>query len=730
MSDKPLLVYETAKGPKRQALGAEPLLIGRGVHANLRLGDRSLSARHCQIEPAPEGGHEIVDLDSRNGTFVNGRAVTRRRLAHGDRIRMGRVELVYRASAAAEDDFRTLVQLVDRIHKRGGPEGVREAAARFTATAGEHGLPDLLAASDAVRAADHVRGLMRAMVEAQQPEDVFGTMLDSLIALTGAERGFFLLHPELPATPKRGRRKGSARKRSRAKPSSTASGKAGGSKQHTTVDIGPLDSDELEGRVVASRNVDRKSVRDAALKISRSVARAVREGGEPVIVTDALGDERFTGNESIVGMQLRSILAVPVTGRGGPGGTIYLDHRFERDVFLARHLPLIHLFADYAAIALQSARLHAERKTQLAELTAAHVEVEELNRILSDRVAQTSAELHEVREQVLRDRDEAPLKYNYGNIIGTSRAMREVFHLLDKVTDSDVPVLIQGESGTGKELVARALHFNGSRKRRPFVSENCAAIPETLLESELFGYTKGSFTGATSDRKGLFESANGGTMFLDEIGDMPMDMQKKLLRVLQEGEVRRIGGSRKVPIDVRVVAASNRDLRAMVDEGAFREDLFYRLNVITVALPPLRERREDVPLLVQHFLEEAAGEQPPRPVSEEAMAALVAHRWPGNVRELRNEVLRATALSDRIIVPEVLSPALRGAHAAPPVEGLGERPLKEMVKEVTEGLERQVIQAALTRCEGRKARAARMLGISRPTLDAKISLYDLRVQRS
>ena len=218
-------------------------------------------------------------------------------------------------------------------------------------------------------------------------------------------------------------------------------------------------------------------------------------------------------------------------------------------------------------------------------------------------------------------------------------------------------------------------------------------------------------------------------MFLDEIGDMPIEMQKKLLRVLQEGEVRRVGGSRKVPIDVRVVAASNRDLRAMVDAGSFREDLFYRLNVITVALPALRERREDVPSLVEHFLIEAARGGAPRPISDEAMASLIAHDWPGNVRELRNEVLRATALSDRVIVPEVLSPALRGPRAAPPVKGLGERPLKDMVREVTEGLERRVIQAALDRCEGRKARAARLLGISRPTLDAKIALYDLRVQR-
>ncbi|MCA9314101.1 MAG: sigma 54-interacting transcriptional regulator [Planctomycetes bacterium] len=696
--DGALLIFQTSAGPERHQLRGDAALIGRDPKADLRLDDRSLSARHCRLEPAGGGAWKVVDLESRNGTYVNGRAVQQRRLADGDRLRLGRVELVYRASQAAEDLLDSVGRLAGRIHDRLGEPGLRQAAERFAAEAARHGLPDMLAGSPEVHAAQLLQTVMRALVDDRRPQRVFELLLDSLIEFTGAERGFFLMHPDPPKGRKR--------------------------------------SAEIEPTIVAARNMGREDVQEAARRISYTIERQARLKGEPVLVTDADVDERFTGSDSIADLQLRSILAVPVPGAGGassPAGTIVLDHRFERGLFLERQLPLIGFFADQAAVALRSAALHAENDRRLSELTAAKSEVEELNRILTDRVAQTSAELMEVREQVLRERDEAPLKYSYANIVAASRPMREVFRLLDKVTDSDVPVLIHGESGTGKELVARALHFNGARKNGPFVSENCAAIPETLLESELFGYTKGSFTGATADRKGLFEAANGGTLLLDEIGDMPLDMQKKLLRALQEGEIRRIGGRQSIPLDVRIVAASNQDLRSLCDQGRFREDLFYRLNVIAVTLPPLRDRREDIPLLVEHFLEEAARKGSPRTVSEEAMKALCAYGWPGNVRELRNEVQRAAALSDKVIVPLILSPAVRGAATElgdAPVEDLGERSLKEMVKEVTEALESRVIRAALAKCEGRKARAARLLGISRPTLDAKIELYGLSVHRT
>jgi transcriptional regulator with GAF, ATPase, and Fis domain len=244
-------------------------------------------------------------------------------------------------------------------------------------------------------------------------------------------------------------------------------------------------------------------------------------------------------------------------------------------------------------------------------------------------------------------------------MIGDSPPMRELYDLLGRVAASEIPVLVRGETGTGKELVARALHDASPRAAGPFLAENCAAVPAGLLESELFGHVKGAFTDAVADRKGTFVEADGGTVFLDEIGDMPLEMQAKLLRVLQEGEVRPVGSNRTRRVDVRLVAATHRDLTARCAEGLFREDLLYRLDVVTLQLPPLRERGEDVELLARHFASRAA-EQVGREVvlSDAALEALRAWRWPGNVRELENEILRAAVLADGEIRPEDLSPRL------------------------------------------------------------------------
>ena len=252
---------------------------------------------------------------------------------------------------------------------------------------------------------------------------------------------------------------------------------------------------------------------------------------------------------------------------------------------------------------------------------------------------------------------EIPMRFG---MVGASPAMQKVFALLEKVAPSDVSVLVQGETGTGKELVAKALHEHGSRKAQPFMAENCAAVPADLLESELFGHKKGSFTGAIADRPGHFVAANGGTVFLDEIGDMPLAMQAKLLRVLQEGEVRPVGSNKVTKVDVRVVAATNKDLRAMCAEGSFREDLYFRLNVVTIQLPPLRDRKGDVRLLVRFFAR-LVGEEMGREVTitEPALELLERWRWPGNVRELENEIRRAGALSSGPVGPEGLSPALQ-----------------------------------------------------------------------
>jgi transcriptional regulator with PAS, ATPase and Fis domain len=301
--------------------------------------------------------------------------------------------------------------------------------------------------------------------------------------------------------------------------------------------------------------------------------------------------------------------------------------------------------------------------------------------------------------------------------------MRDVLHLLDRVIESEMPVLILGESGTGQELIARAIHYNGPRRRERFVTENCGALTDTLLESELFGYMRGAFTGADRNKKGLFELAHKGTLFLDEVGETSPDMQKKLLRALQEGEIRPVGGKDVVEVDVRIISASNRDLQRLVRESGFREDLYYRLNVLQIALPPLRDRREDVPLLLAHFLEKhAARAQRPVPrIEKRVLELLEAYDWPGNVRELENEAQKMIALSEGVVTEETLSLPVRSGPAEPPVPGQEIRNLDGLVEQV----EREEIARALRLSSGNKTRAATALGISRFTLQRKLDKYGM-----
>jgi two-component system response regulator PilR (NtrC family) len=298
-------------------------------------------------------------------------------------------------------------------------------------------------------------------------------------------------------------------------------------------------------------------------------------------------------------------------------------------------------------------------------------------------------------------------------LVGNSRAMEQLYELVGRVANTKTNVLVCGESGTGKELVARAIHDQSERREHPFVAVNCGAIPENLLESELFGHVKGSFTGAVSNKAGLFETAHRGTLFLDEIGELPGSLQVKLLRVIQDKALRRVGGTSDHQVDVRIVAATNRKLEEEVAAGRFREDLYYRLNVIQIALPPLRDRLEDIPLLVQHFVEKFAAEvgKPMKGFSEAAMERLLGYAFPGNVRELENMVERAVALtqSDTIgaesLPPSVLEPAPRGPAAKLPLEGSN---LDTLVNEFERGL----LQEALRQSRGVKKRAAQLLGIS------------------
>jgi len=365
-------------------------------------------------------------------------------------------------------------------------------------------------------------------------------------------------------------------------------------------------------RVKAARDMAQESIADAT-EICRSVISDVSRRGESILAADAAADERFRERKSIIAFQIRALMCVPLAVRGERIGAVYVDSRGAGS-FQPEDLLFLSSFAHLAAIAIENARL-----------------------------------LERLRQENLHLRKEVETRYRFENLIGTSGAMRQVFETMEKVVRTPASVLIAGETGTGKELIARALHYHGPRAERRFVAVDCGALPENLLESELFGHKRGAFSGAMHDRVGLFEEAEGGTVFLDEISNTSLDLQAKLLRVLQEGEIRRVGENHYRKVDVRVIAASNRNIEDEIAAGKFRQDLFYRLNVVPLRVPPLRERREDIPAMAEHFLH-AAAERLGRKVggfTEQAMALLVRAPWPGNVRQLQHTVEKALILGDR-----------------------------------------------------------------------------------
>jgi DNA-binding NtrC family response regulator len=313
-------------------------------------------------------------------------------------------------------------------------------------------------------------------------------------------------------------------------------------------------------------------------------------------------------------------------------------------------------------------------------------------------------------------------KYGFSNLIGQSDPMRKVFECIKMAADVKSIVLIQGESGTGKELVARALHLNSPRRTKPFVAINCAAIPEALVESELFGHEKGAFTGAVSARMGKFQAAEGGTLLIDEIGEMQIDLQSRLLRVIETRSINPIGGNREIAVDVRIVASTHRDLETLVEEGKFRDDLFYRLSVVNINLPPLRDRPDDIPLLARAFIDEIAAEnnRPTRDLTSEALARIQAYKWPGNVRQLRNVLESIIVMSSREIIDVTdLPESIRGS-----------RPRRSMPSVVRPGMsmseiEKEAIAQALVAKDGNRREVSRMLGISVRTLQRKIKEHGL-----
>jgi serine/threonine-protein kinase PknK len=488
-------------------------------------------------------------------------------------------------------------------------------------------------------------------------------VIDAAIELTAAERGFLLL---------RGGRDGAA---------------------------GEL-------AVVVARGFADGDLDGGAPSFSRSIAEQAAQSGEPVITLDAGRDERFGAAASVAAFRLRSVMAVPLRRKGQVAGCLYVDHRLRGGAFDDDAAALLLDLADIAAIAIDNARLAADLRRQADEIDA-------LNRRLAADIADRDAELVAVRARLGRGRD--ALAGAYPSIIGRSPAVVAMLERVERAARVALPVVIVGESGTGKELIARALHEHGPRRERPFVAVNCSAMPEPLLESELFGHVRGAFTGADRDRRGLFEVADGGTLFLDEVADTGPAMQAKLLRVLQDGSFRRVGDEGVRRADVRVVAATQRPLAELAAAGRFRDDLRFRLEVIAIEAPPLRARPGDIPLLVEHVLARVAGERPPR-LTRGALRALELHAWPGNIRELENALARAVALGGEVIDVDDLPEGMARARAARPAALPDQLTLKPAIA----ALERAYLDAALARASGNQTVAARLLGLSRFGLQKKL----------
>jgi transcriptional regulator with GAF, ATPase, and Fis domain/tetratricopeptide (TPR) repeat protein len=495
-------------------------------------------------------------------------------------------------------------------------------------------------------------------------------------------------------------------------------------------------------------------------EFSRSIARQVISKGEPMISLSAGEDARLRGYASVHQHMLKAVACVPIMSPSGRAiGALYLETRRSPSEQFGREVPTLRAFADQVAIAIETARLVSENKSRADELEKANVRLEEAHGRVRELLGDRTAALKKARQQLRATRETLYGHFGYHGLVGTSAAMRRVYALVDRVKDTDVPVLITGESGTGKEMVARAIHEASSRSKARFLGVNCGAIPDNLLESELFGHVRGAFTGADRERKGLFRECEGGTVLLDEIGEMPTKMQAGMLRVLQERRVRPVGGTSEEPVDVRLVFATHRDLQAMVRENRFREDLFYRIHVVAVEVPPLRKRAEDVPQLVDHFLGRFAVryKRDKKTLTREALRYLMSYDWPGNVRQLEHVLLNAWVLAERSELdvedfalpgglpsyapraPEPEAPAAqppaarreaetesqhrraRSREPSKPNPAAGRRPVSQHRND-----ERTRILDALKQCNWNRVRAAEVVGIPRRTFYRRLREYGIQ----
>lgn len=628
---------EAVSGPlkgKVFSLAEAEVSIGRDPSNQISLLDSLVSRRHCVIRKEADA-FRLLDLESRNSTFVSGVPVRERVLVPGDQIRVGSSVLVFQGPGN-DSITNPSLQLDATPAPSAATVILRKEDALYLQPPRSEGLPanprtvrDLNVLLDFSRTLNSVYGLVPLQEKA----------LEQVLAAIPADQAAILL-----------------------------------------TDRGTDGFSSIVGR-------ERRRGAQQAIHASQTILNRVLEDNLAVLSTDVQSDDAYRDAESLLERRIHSVLAVPLEVQDKVVGVMYLDASSAGARFDSDHLQLATTLGNITALAIENAR-HLERLD--GENRRLH---EELN-------------IHH-------------------SMVGESKAMREVYEFVSRVAGRDSTVLISGESGTGKELVARAVHVNSARADKPFVAINCAAITETLLESELFGHERGAFTGAISQKKGKLEVAEGGTVFLDEIGELAVPMQAKLLRVLQEREFERVGGTRPIKLDVRLIAATNRDLKEASRSGAFRSDLYYRLNVVSLHMPALRERREDIPLLAAFFAAQH-GEKVKRQISgisPEARACLIRYDWPGNVRELENAIERAVVLgSTDMILAEDLPEAIveETASSGEPVNALADG-----VREAKKVL----IERAIEQANGNYTEAAKILGVHANHLFRLIRTLNLKPKR-
>lgn len=481
------------------------------------------------------------------------------------------------------------------------------------------------------------------------------------------------------------------------------------------------------------------------LQFSRSIAERVIETREPIVSVSARGDLRMQSYHSVHQMLLESVACVPIIARHSEAiGALYVETRRRPGHNFTREVPTLRAFADQVALAIETARLVAENRQRADALARKNEELRAAQSELKELLGERTQRLKRARQKLRETQDALNGRFGYHGLVGTSAQMRRCYSLVDRLKDTDVPVLITGESGTGKEVAARAIHRASNRSKAPFLGINCGAIPEHLLESELFGHVRGAFTGADRERKGLLREAAAGTVLLDEIGEMPHKMQAGLLRVLQERKVRPVGGTAEIEVHCRFIFATHRDLRALVAAGKFREDLYYRIHVVEVPLPPLRERLEDIPLLVDHFLGifSTRYKRERKSLTREAKRRLADYSWPGNVRQLEHTLLNAWILSEstEIEADDLELPtqdarreaaAQGAASVTAPLErrtaaGQASKPPSKPTLSAHRRSERERIIEALEACNWNRVKAAELIGIPRRTFYRRLREYKIQ----